>query len=478
GSVKASNYLSWSDDEIKVKVPSELKPKKVNVTVTNYAGKSEPYEFVVLEGGDVPSSKAWYFAEGHTGDGFQEYLCIGNPTDGGADVGVRFLFQDGSEKEIELKVAAFSRYTVDVNGVVGSGKDVSAVVSSSKPVMVERPLYFDYHGFAKGASDTLGAPAPMKKWYFAEGTTRPGFEEWVTVLNPNPDDAELTFNYMIQGEGSAVKSEIVKAHSRATFKVIDQIGPGKDVSLYLSSSRDVVAERPMYFVYSGLASHSWNGGHCVTGLNSPSREFFFAEGTTRAGFEEWLCLQNPGEGEIRIKCRYILTEGQGETIEKEYLVPPKERLTVSVNNEIGPEKDVSAKLTSSDFFIAERPMYFNYNGLVDGGHCVIGALRVANNWFFAEGYTAAGFQMWLCVENPGDQDSSIKITYYPESGEPIERSHVVKANTRLTISVNQDAGNNLAISTTVISKTPVIVERPMYMNFRELPCGTCVVGTN
>ncbi|RJP32020.1 MAG: DUF362 domain-containing protein, partial [Actinobacteria bacterium] len=33
---------------------------------------------------------------------------------------------------------------------------------------------------------------------------------------------------------------------------------------------------------------SWSGGHCVTGVASAGTQWFFAEGTTREGFDEWL----------------------------------------------------------------------------------------------------------------------------------------------------------------------------------------------
>ncbi len=65
--------------------------------------------------------------------------------------------------------------------------------------------------------------------------------------------------------------------------------PGQDVSLKVTSDRGIVAERPMYFDYQG----KWTGGHDVLGANAPSKSWYFAEGTTRAGFDQWLCLQNP-----------------------------------------------------------------------------------------------------------------------------------------------------------------------------------------
>ena len=46
----------------------------------------------------------------------------------------------------------------------------------------------------------------------------------------------------------------------------------------------------MYFNYNGV----WTGGSDVVGATYPSKTFYFAEGTTRPGFDAYLCIQNPG----------------------------------------------------------------------------------------------------------------------------------------------------------------------------------------
>jgi hypothetical protein len=48
------------------------------------------------------------------------------------------------------------------------------------------------------------------------------------------------------------------------------------------------------------------------------------------------------------------------------------RLTISANVDVGPNKDISAKIQSDQPIIVERPMYFNYNGVWTGGHDVMG----------------------------------------------------------------------------------------------------------
>jgi hypothetical protein len=345
------------------------------------------------------------------------------------------------------------------------------MLSKTANLIAERPMYFNYQGAWTGGHDAVGATSPGRKWYFAEGTTRTGFDEYITVQNPSSKTANLTFHYMVAGQGEVEKKENVSANSRATFNAANHIGTEKDASLFLESDEDVVAERPMYFNYAGLASHSWTGGHDVVGTNSPARNWYFAEGTTRDGFEQWLCLQNPSSSPITVNATYMLGQGQGSPVGKSYTVQPKQRLTVSVNNELGPEKDVSAKLTSSDDFIAERPTYFLYHGAWDGGHDVLGAKTPAKNWFFAEGTTRDNFSEWLCVQNPNAADATLQVTYYPSSGPPVTRPWTVAANTRLTIDVNTDAGPDLDISARVTSDQPVIVERPMYFNYQGVWTG-------
>jgi len=45
------------------------------------------------------------------------------------------------------------------------------MVSSSIPIITERPMYFNYKGAWTGGHDVVGALAPDTTWYFAEGYT-------------------------------------------------------------------------------------------------------------------------------------------------------------------------------------------------------------------------------------------------------------------------------------------------------------------
>ncbi len=100
----------------------------------------------------------------------------------------------------------------------------------------------------------------------------------------------------------------------------------------------------------------WSGGHCVTGVPAPGEEWHFAEGTTREGFEEWLCLQNPQDRPVRAELSFMT--GEGEVVPHALDLPPHSRSTLHVNHLLGPGKDVSVSVRASAPVVCERPVYF------------------------------------------------------------------------------------------------------------------------
>jgi len=427
----------------------------------------------------APPATTRYFAEGYTGPGFTEYLCIGNPSTSAAHVSITYIFTDGSQQLQSVEVPAGGRTTVNVNAVVGTGREVSVRVTSDQKVIVERPMYFDSGGVT-GGHVTPGAAAAGTTWYFAEGYTGDGFKEYVCVLNPGSEAARLTFRFQTEEKGEIVKSGLaVGARSRATFDVNSLLGGQYQCSLEIESDKPVVAERPMYFTYAGNAKRGWNGGDCVVGSPGLATSYLFAEGTTRTGFDEWLTLQNPGGADIDVRATYDFAPGQGAAVEKTYRVGAGHRRTVFVPSEVGGEKDVSVRLSSVSPFLAERPMYFRYSAGWDGGHCVIGATASASTWYFAEGYTGPGFDEWLCLWNPGATPIDIQVDYFTqEAGALPARTVNVPAGARVTVKVNDSAGGGYQVSARLRAPSGAgfVAERPMYFTYYGITGGHDSLG--
>ncbi|MBC7252362.1 MAG: hypothetical protein H5T72_00125 [Actinobacteria bacterium] len=430
-----------------------------------------------LEVWSLRALQVLYFAEGYTGEGFDEYLCLGNPHAVPVRTAVTYLFPDGTALSRKVLVPAESRMTIHVNIDVGTGREVSVKLESDGDIAAERPMYFTYGGKWPGGHITMGTGEASTTWYFAEGYTGEGFEEWICVLNPLENEATISFYFQTQESGVVDRTGFkVPAGSRRSFFINDILGPGYQHSLKLISDSPVVVERLMYFDYLGTGRHHWQGGHCVKGATSLSQTYYFAEGTTHPGFEEWLTIQNPNPFNILVYASFQPGPEQGAVVERSYIVRAGKRYTIYVPGEVGRDKDVSVLLVSTAGFLAERPMYFDYAGW-KGGDCVMGSTRAGEDWFLAEGYTGPGFHTWLCLQNPGSEDAVVVVSYLTqEAGALPSRLFVVPPRTRHTVFVNHDAGEGYQLSMRIRSDSPIVVERPMYFDSGRFQGGHTLPG--
>lgn len=400
---------------------------------------------------------------------FDTWLCLSNPQDRDAKVRIDYQMQGGDIYSQDRVVPAGKRETVLVNGIVGVSKDVSCKITSDEAIIAERSMYFDYSMSMPGGHATAGVPSAKNSLYFAEGTTRNGFHTYLCVQNPNENEARVRVAYMF-GPGQGENREAVYnigPESRFTVDVNAEVGEDKDVSIRIESDNAIVAERPMYFHREGS---DIKGGHVVTGVSEASKDLFFAEGTTRSGFETWLCIGNPGDSEAVADVTYMFGRDQGNPKQVKYMVPAGKRFTVKVNDEVGSDKDVSIKIESDSELVAERPMYFITPDGIDGGSAESAVQSLGKDWLFAEGTTREGFKTWLCVMNPNDGDVNINVKYMlgTGQGDNIERSYDIPARGRRTLLINDEIGEDKDVSISVEASGNIICERPMYFTYSLL----------
>ncbi|MBU4403268.1 MAG: hypothetical protein KJ907_11125 [Actinobacteria bacterium] len=377
----------------------------------------------------------WYLAEGATHSGFEEWICIQNPGDTTANVTITYMFTGGETQDQLVQVTAHSRFTVNVNGAVGPNRDVSAKLTSDQPIVVERPIYFNYHGWCTGGSIEAGIKDLSDTWYLAEGATQPGFEEWISLMNPGNEHTDVKITYMFPGGATQVQQLKMPPTSRETVLVNDIVGPNKDVSAKIEATNDIIAERPMYFNYHG----KWTGGHDQVGATAPGDSWFLSEGTTRnndvdGAFDEWISIQNPGDTDAKVDLTYMFTDGgtQPQTV----TVDAHSRRTIMVNSVVGNNRDVSVQLNSDQGIVVERPMYFSYHNAWPGGTVELACQSSAETWYFAEGTTRPGFEEWLTLQNPNAQEATATITYMFTDGTTQDQAVSLPPNSRTTVDVN------------------------------------------
>ena len=320
---------------------------------------------------------------------------------------------------------------------------------------------------AVGEMPLSAAPELPATWYFAEGTTREGFFEYLSIQNPGADEAEVSITYMTNEGEVGPFVMMVPPVSRDTVLVNSQLDEGLDVSVKVEGDKGLVVERPMYFTYTGAGHEPWEGGHVVMGVDQPSNEWYFAEGTTRPGFEEWLCIQNPQPDQQQVTVTYYAADAHVET----YTISAQHRFTIDVNTEVArlwpdqPHQDVSIEVEAASGVIAERPMYFDYKDSWEGGHIVMGQTMPGKEWYLAEGYCQWNFETWLCILNPDLAPANVTIDYRRRDGAPMPAHDIlIPGLSRQTVYVNSVVGQG-EFSFQVTSDTDIVVERPMYFDY-------------
>lgn len=422
------------------------------------------------------AARTWYFAEGTTRKGFDEYLTFMNPNDTDTPFQVRYCFSDGTFLDKPYTAPHHSRMTLWVNNEVGQDKDVSCIVNADSPLVVERPIYFNYTSQASGAvwqggHDVLGVNEPSLNWYFAEGCTKANFEEYLCLVNPGDTDAAIDIFYMPTDGKVITRKETVGAHSRKTVFVNNDAGPNKELSVKIVSTNNVpiVAERPLYFNFGG----AWPGGSDVMGATDASLQWYFAEGYTGDGFSEWLCLQNADSVPADVTVTYYFNGGGNKT--QNLQIPPNTRRNIDVNGAVGANREVSISVTSNVPVVAERPLYYNYHSWAAGGDTVMGVTFPRSDWFFAEGYTGPGFEEWLTLMNPAGVDSNVVATFIKSNGDSITKAYTVPAQSRFTILVNE-ACPSTEVSVVLHASRSVVAERPLYFVYGKDAGGSIAAG--
>lgn len=119
-------------------------------------------------GDDGVGAKTWYFPEGYTGPGFEEWILIYNPHEVGSGKTIKpDIYMYGNSGPIGVyycpTIQPGQRFTVNINdsaGLYGYSGDISIVVKvadvGGHPFLCERAMYFNYKGQINGGSQTFG----------------------------------------------------------------------------------------------------------------------------------------------------------------------------------------------------------------------------------------------------------------------------------------------------------------------------------
>ncbi len=110
-------------------------------------------------------------------------------------------------------------------------------------------------------------------------------------------------------------------------------------------------------------------------------------------------------------------------------------------------------------------MYLNRPGQTfAAGHGSAAVTAPNTDWFLAEGATGPYFDLFVLIANPSNTPAAITARFLKPDGTTVTRTYAVPAKSRFNIWVDQEGPElaNTAVSTTITSDIPVLVERSMW----------------
>jgi hypothetical protein len=138
-------------------------------------------------------------------------------------------------------------------------------------------------------------------WYFAEGYTDSGFTTNIHVKNLANEVTTVNVTYMME-DSEIIKNTLhLSPNGSETIKTND-IVPNRAFSTMLVSDNPICVERTVYWT-NGVVTF---GGHSSSGTTSPGVSWYFPDGSTQAGYQTYLLLQNPNDSIAHADVIYTL----------------------------------------------------------------------------------------------------------------------------------------------------------------------------
>ena len=332
----------------------------------------------------------------------------------------------------------------------------------------------------------------------------------ITIRNNGLSDANnVTFNDEIPDHTSVVAGSLTCSDSGATKASEDPVKvtgitvkSGKTVTITFKVKIDedvpsgTIISNQGEITYGGRAYPSSDPDH--PGDDRPtdvtvesaektlgSREWFIAEGSTGGGFDTWILLQNQQEEQAKVKLTFTTDDGPSKPLS--ISIEPESRTSIRVADYVPDTWGVSSIIEADNPILAERSMYWDKTRIGDtdipgtpqpyemkGGSSNLGVPVEAltgegtlnatggRSNYFPEGATAGGFDTWVLLVNPNEQEAHAKVTLMTGEGATMEKDLTVGALSRQTVHLDELLPNAFEVATEVTSDVPLVAERSMY----------------
>lgn len=249
--------------------------------------------------------------------------------------------------------------------------------------------------------------------YFAEGYTGRGYQEYLSLLNPQTHSVQAHVSiYRLDGTVHAI-SMIVASLSRTTLNM-NTLVPRTSTSLRVDTTSQIVAERALYY----------GNGHVVAGAPAPSRRWYVTEGYVGATFSDSLRIFNPGTVTATVTIAAYRSDGAGRLSQR--VIASGARLNVALD-------DIAC--TGGSALVIQGNVPIVVESVVgttsaSGPSAAMALPNVSSTWYFLDGGTSTGNSGYISSFNPNTRTADVRLRPVTADGYGLPVLYHVKPHAR------------------------------------------------
>jgi len=212
---------------------------------------------------------------------------------------------------------------------------------------------------------------------------------------------------------------------------------------------------------------------------------YLAEGATTWTFSTLISVANPGQADATVNLRFLRADG----VVRSHQVSVPSMTSQHVLVETLPDMDGTefSTMIESDALVAvDRVMWWPravgtqmYNAY--GSHAERAVVAPATEWYFAEGATHSGFNLFYLLQNPSTGPVDVDVRYLRPAGAPLVKRYTLAPLSRTNIWVDVETfdtpngpatlldNTDVAAVFEVVGTTGIIVERALYRDSVSRP---------
>ncbi|BCS35478.1 hypothetical protein TBR22_A47050 [Luteitalea sp. TBR-22] len=210
---------------------------------------------------------------------------------------------------------------------------------------------------------------------------------------------------------------------------------------------------------------------------------YFAEGATKTAglnFDTRIAVANPSGEQVSGQLTYQLPSGVAVP-PTPFTLAPYERKTILLDEQPGIAEngpDVSYEFSTTVKATApvgvDRTMTWDKSTY--SGHAETGVVSASRKWYFAEGATIGGFNLFYLLQNPSSAPVTVEGRFLLGTGAVYSKTYTLPANSRFNVWANVEningatplANAELSAEFTVTAGADIIAERAMYRGSNPL----------